>query len=301
MNAINGALTGLFDVLLTPLEAVGREFALIVVSGIFGVLALLVFKHISWQKGIKATKDKIKGHMIEIRLYQDDLGVVSKAIGKVLGRNVQYLALNFGPFVPLALPFAFVAAQMVVRYGLEPVQAEAQPGALLAGEGVTLEIELDEERKREARDVEVILPDGVEPVSKLVRVPAEGLVYQEVVATRPGSFDLTVVLGDHREVKTLHARSAGGGASSEEPSPRTLQGERTGSWLTALLWPAEDTLPASSGMARISFGYSDTEFGYPEADLGWLPGKGPVWVLIWFVVASMAFGVAALKPLGVTI
>ena len=77
MNAINRAVTSFFDLVLTPLEAVSDEFALLFVSGIFGVLALWIFKHISWQKGIKATKDKIKGHLIEIRLYQDDLVTVT--------------------------------------------------------------------------------------------------------------------------------------------------------------------------------------------------------------------------------
>ena len=55
MNAINGALTALFDLVLKPLEAIGPEFSLTVVSGVFGVLALVIFKYISWQKGIKAT------------------------------------------------------------------------------------------------------------------------------------------------------------------------------------------------------------------------------------------------------
>ena len=68
MNALNHASNALFDLVLTPLEALGQEFALIMVSGIFGVLALIIFKKISSQKGIKAAKDKIKGHMIEIRI-----------------------------------------------------------------------------------------------------------------------------------------------------------------------------------------------------------------------------------------
>ena len=78
MNALNGLLTKIFDVILVPLEFMGNEMALILLSGIFGVLALVVFKYISSQKGIKAAKDKIKGHMIAIRLYQNDLVVVAK-------------------------------------------------------------------------------------------------------------------------------------------------------------------------------------------------------------------------------
>ncbi len=54
MDAINRAVTALFDMILTPLEAVSEEFALLVVSGVFGVLALWIFKHISWQTGIQA-------------------------------------------------------------------------------------------------------------------------------------------------------------------------------------------------------------------------------------------------------
>ncbi len=285
MNAINGALTAIFNLLLVPLEAMGPEFALIVISGIFGVLALIIFKHISSQKGIKAAKDKIKGHMIEIRLYQDDLGLVSKAIGKVLMRNFQYLGLNFGPFIPLAIPFALVVAQMVVRYGFEPVEVVETPSALLAGEGVTIKIELDGARKSDASKIELVLPEGVEAVSKLVRSPARGTAYQEVVATRSGAFDLAIKLGDHEEVKTLYAG---------DETPRYLQPERTGSAFMAILWPAEDTLPGDSGIARVSF-------VYPEADLGWLPGSGPMGIIIWFVVASMLFGFAALKPLGVQI
>ncbi len=42
MNAINRAVTSLFDLVLTPLEAVSDEFALLFVSGVFGVLAAFV-------------------------------------------------------------------------------------------------------------------------------------------------------------------------------------------------------------------------------------------------------------------
>src|SRR5688572_15086974 len=153
MNALNALATKVFDVLLAPFELAGREVALLAISGIFGVLALLAFKHISWQKGIKATKDRIKGHLIEIRIYQDDLPIVSKAIGRVLARNLQYLALNLGPFLPLAVPFTFVVAQLVVRYGFDPVPVTGTHATAalvgerqlaLAGEGLSLAIEGDE-------------------------------------------------------------------------------------------------------------------------------------------------------------
>lgn len=290
MNAINGAITAIFDLLLTPLEALGLEFSLIVVSGVFGILALIVFKHISWQRGIKETKNRIKGHMIEIRLYQNDLLLVSKAIGKVLLRNLQYLGLNFGPFVPLAVPFAFVIAQMVVRYGFAPVPVQEDYQHLLAGAGTTVRIELTADRKQDAADLVLTLPEGLVAASKLV--PADGFAAQEFVATRPGTYELVITLDGKRYVKEFCAVARG--PDPHNPSPRTLQPERGAGLFSAVLFPAEDTLPADSGIARVSF-------TYPDGDLGWLPLSGPTGVIVWFLIFSMAFGLILLKPLGVQI
>lgn len=283
MNAVNRAVTALFDLVLAPLEAVGEEFALLVVSGVFGVLALWIFKHISWQKGIKATKDKIKAHLIEIRIYQDDLGVVSKAIAKILARNLQYVTLNFGPFIPLAIPFALVAAQLVVRYGFEPTDIQHPTSLVAAGDGQTLVIEGDRDA---IASLEVVLPEGLTAVSPLARIPAQGNAEIEFVAETSG-------------LHVIVLRTAGGElekpiAVGPEVATRAIQDRRVSSALEAVLWPAEDTLPADLGLTAVAF-------RYPESDLGWLPFSGPAGVLINFVLASMLFGFLALKPLGVQI
>lgn len=285
MNALNTALTTFFDWILSPLEVLGQGFALIVVSAVFGVLALIAFKHISWQKGIGLTKDRIKGHMIAIRIYQDDLAIVGKSILKVLGRNLQYLALNFGPFIPLAIPFVFVVAQMVVRYGFEPVPVQAKPSVLLAGQGTTLRVEMAPGRFEDVAGLEVELPEGLVALSRPVRVPARGLAFVEVAAVRPGSYAIGFRLGDGTiETKRLVAG---------EQAERWMQPERVRSPWLAMLWPSEPALPSDSPFARIAF-------QYPESDLGWLPG-GPMGVLVVFILASMAFGFLMLKPLGVQI
>lgn len=282
MNAINRAVTAFFDALLTPLEAVSEEFALLFVSGVFGVLALWIFKHISAQKAIKGAKDKIKGHLIEIRLYQDDLGIVAKSIGKVLLRNLQYLTLNFGPFIPLAIPFALVAAQMVVRYGFEPAPIQHPTELSLAGEGQTLVIEGDE---ASIAGLEVVLPEGLTAVSPLVRIAREGHAALEFVAEKPGVHSLVLKTPGGEVVKEV--------AVGPEADVRAMQDRRVLSPFEAVLWPAEDTLAGT--------GLSEVRFRYPESDLGWLPLSGPFGVLVVFVLASMVVGFLALKPLGVQI
>jgi len=292
MNALNGAATAVFNILLTPLEALGEELALILVSGIFGILALICFKHISSQKGIKMAKDKIKGHMIEIRLYQDDLLIVTKAIGKVLLRNLQYLTFNFGPILPLLVPFTFVAAQLVVRYSFEPLQVQAVEDVRLAGEGVTIQIDMRPGEEKRVSDLSISLPDGLVATSPLVRIPAKGLAYQEFIATRSGDFEVGITIAGQ------DGDSSGAGFSKRvvagDTEARMLQGARVTSLFSSVLWPAEDTVPAGVPVANISF-------EYPRSDLGWLPGSGELGVLLVFLVASMLFGVAVLKPLGITI
>lgn len=282
MNAINHAVTAVFDVLLWPLELLGRPAALVLASAVFGVLALFVFKHVSWQKGIRAAKDRIQAGLIEIRIYQDDLRVASKAIVKVLMRNFVYLGLNLLPFVPLSIPFAFVLAQFVVRYGFAPVDVHSGPTPIVAGQGTLIEVVLEREHERDVAGLSIEYPAGVEAVSPLVR--AGGRAFQEVVARAPGRHEIVVRLeGGARETKLLFAGEAG----------RVMQGERGSGVFHALLWPAEDAFAGDSPFERITFAYPDSEFG-------WLPG-GIGGVLLVFLVASMAAGALAIKPLKVQI
>lgn len=287
MNAINRMVTAVFDVILAPLEAMGSEISIILVSGLCGILGLIAFKYISYQKGIKATKDKIKAHMIEIRLYQDDLVTVGKAICKVLARNCQYIALNFGPFIPLLVPFVFVLAQLVVRYGFEPVPLTEPGQQVLAGQGTMVRVDFSEGESAALSGLEVRLPEGVEAISPLVPVAAKNAAFQEIIATEAGVHELTFVLPDGSEV----IKSFIAGDATEV---RWMQPERVRSWMTSILWPVEETVASGSAISKVSF-------PYPENDLGWLPFTGPFGVLLDFFIISVIFGVAILKPLGIQI
>ena len=298
MNAINGAMTALFDLALWPFELLGDTVAMIVISGVFGIVALIAFKYISWQKGIKAAKDRIKGHMIEIRIYQDDLVVVGQSVAKILWRNFQYVGLNFGPFIPLAIPFVLVMAQFVVRYAYDPVPLTAVTEGMLPGEGTTIRVALKEQQRAAVADLQLVLPDGIAAVSPLVRSPGSGRAFIEVVATAPGRHEIAFELPDGRggvirETKLLVA--------GDEPA-RQMQPYRTlaSNWYLLLspescsmLWPAEPHFTSSSPFESIAI-------AYPYRDLGWIP-DGEMGILLVLVGASMLFGFAALKPLGVQI
>ena len=286
MNAINRAMGSIFDVLLTPFELLGPEWALVLVSGLFGIVALLVFKQISWQAGIKGTKDKIKGHMIAIRLFQDDLAIVGRSVISVLLRNVQYLALNLGPILPLFVPFALVMAQLVVRYAFDPLPvANGREGELATREKNTLVVTFKRDQAPSIAELEIQYPPGIAPVSKLVRNAHEGRAVQHFVATGPVQGDIRFLVAG-REVGAKEIV-----AGSERA--RRMQPERVSSLWSAFLWPAEDTFPRSSPLATAAF-------LYPDRELRYLP-DGIVGVALTFLGASILFGLLILKPLNIQI
>jgi len=289
MNALNHVVSSVFDALMAPFELMGDVWALIVVSCLFTVVALLLFKKISWQKGIKQAKDKIKGHMIAIRIYQDDLAIVGTSVLKVVVRNFQYLGLNFGPILPLFIPFALVVAQFVVRYAYAPLPVvdEARAAAMLPGaEGTTLiEIDLKDGRKDELSDLTVTLPPELKALSPLMHSALDGKAYQEVVATRAGTGEIEVLVGGKRV--------ASKDVAAGDVKPRLMQPERVASQLEAILYPAEETIPSDSPVERISF-------HYPDRKLPFLM-DGEFGMIMNFLIISMVFGILIIKPLKIQI
>jgi hypothetical protein len=287
MNAINRAVSSIFDLFLYPIERLGTEVALILVSGLFGVLAMIAFKHISWQRGIKKQKDKIKGHMIAIRIYQDDLGIVLKSVGGVLTRNTKYVGLNLLPILPLLAPFTLVAAQLVTRYSFAPIPLSEVPptGSLEPARGIVLEIAMKAGQEARVRDLVIDLPEGLTAVSPLVRSPRDGMAWLEVVAVRAGEWEIDCLIG---------AEPVGGKriVTGDVPS-RMMQPERVAGFWSSWLSPAEDVFSDSTPIARVAF-------SYPERDLRVLPG-GPGGIIVSFFVSSILFGMVLLKPLNIQI
>jgi hypothetical protein len=287
MNSVHRALSAVFDLVLTPFEWLGDIAALIVVSGIFGVLALLLFKQISWQEGIKGTKDKIKGHMIAIRIYQDDLGIVFGSVMKVVLRNFQYLALNFGPILPLFVPFVLIASQLVVRYAFKPLPVvdQAKAEAMLPGRGTMLEVRMKAEHKGEVARLSLEFPAHLKALSPLVRNARDGIAVVEFAAIAPGTGDVQLLVDGHP--------AGSKSVTSGSDAPRLMQPERVSDFWSSWLWPAEPTFPDDSPIDSV-------RFAYPDRDLGFLPG-GAFGVLLTFFLASIVFGIAVLKPLNIQI
>lgn len=285
MDFVNGLSSSAFALMMRAIGWMGWLGALAFASAVFGILALIIFKQISFQGGIKGVKDKIKGAMIEIRLYQNDLGIVTKAVFKVLGRNLQYMGLNFGPMLPLFIPFGLVAAQLVVWFAFKPIPVwDDSHGAWMPGKGHEVVAILDDDARDQVRDVVVELPPTLALKSPIVRNERKGVIAFEVVAVAEGDDEIRFTFPDG----STSTKQIVTGDSYDGP----LSGIRGSGLEDRILWPTEGSY-LDSPLEKVSF-------AYPSRDLPWMI-DGPFGIIIYFLIFSMIGGVAILKPLNIQI
>jgi hypothetical protein len=204
----------------------------------------------------------------------------------VLLLNLKYLALNFGPILPLLVPFAFIAAQLVCRFGFAPLPLlDGERRLLLPGSGTVVEVELAPGSEDLLASLAVELPAHLGETQPLLTNRSARKAWFEVRATGAGAGELRLRLGDGRSATKQIV-------SGPDAPPGLMSPERDGRWYQNLLYPAEASL-AGSGFQRI-------QFTYPNRELRWML-DGPLGVLLTFLLASMAFGFLALKPLKIQI
>lgn len=270
MKAIISLLNAVFDVVLAPFGHRLAAFDLLAWPAVAGVIALLVYKQVSNQKGIAAAKNGIQVHLLEIVLYRDDLLGVLVATANALKQNALYLGNNIGPMVVMMPPMTAVLVEIVANYAYSPLPPDTTP---------LLEVKMAEAASVPASAVTLELPAGLTVDAGPVATP-DGMVAWRLKAGAPGDYVVTVKAGSESETKGL----AFGG------EPRKVPVMRTNTW-ESILYPGEDALPSDSAFETI-------RAHYPDRDLPWLP-NGESGILGWFFVVSLAVGFAVSKPLGV--
>jgi hypothetical protein len=268
-NQISSAV---FDVLLAPFGHGPAWFDLLLWPVVAGVVALVVYKHVSNQAGIARAKERIAAHLYEIRLFRHDPVAVLGATGRVLVRNAAYLAHNLVPLAVLLVPMLAILAQLVAHYAFAPAPV---------GTVEILTARLDRDAGVAPRDVRLELPPGVVLEAPPVRTP-EGEVFWRLRAEAPGDHVLTLRVGGETLTKTW---AVGG-------EPRKIPVKRSKS-LEAFLYPGEPALASGSPLELVAL-------AYPERDLGRLPG-GELGILASFFGLSLVAGFALKSRFGVTL
>jgi len=272
MKTFNHLTSALFEPILAPFGGQHPWFDLILWSFLAGVLALVVYRYASPQARIESTKNTMKAHLMEIRLFGHDILQVFASTFRILLHNLIYMGLNLAPMLVMFLPFMILLFQLEAQYAFAPLEPGARP---------LLEVQVDADAIELTETLTLEVPPGVAIETPPVHTTG-GLVVWRLHAQAPGDHLLRIHAGDETFEKGL----AVGGAPRRVPVLRTKT-------LKGFLYPGEAALPSSGSLTSI-------EIRYPSTDLGWLL-HGEFGILIVFLVLSILTGLALKDRFGVTL
>jgi len=255
MDTLNKSLDFVLNALFMAFRwSPGLGLALI--SAASGVGMLWVFQKTSNQAAIRATKRLVQAHLLELRIYRDEPGVMWQAQKSLLGSNLRYMGLMLQPALIMALPFAILLVHLDAFYGRAPLVVGADTV-------VTMGV-----RPPDGGSVPVLdVPPGVALETPAVRILDLGQVSWRIRPQAAVSGLLRIRTGSGTVEKRIEAGRG----------PRFVSGRKVSSLWDAVWHPDEPRITAR----QVEW----VEIRYPVAGVEWL-GIRMHW-LIWFVVISM--------------
>ena len=277
LAGINRALSSLFDAAFVLLGALPPLASLLLVSLVTAAVMLAVVARTSNQPRMAATKRAMHAGLFEIRLFNDDLVAILRALGEVLEQNGRYLLLSLVPLLWMIVPLVLVIAQLQAFYGY---------AGLAPGQPVLVKVERRDGGSRPAGGGQAIVleaPSEIRVDTGAVELAGSAEVLWRITPQGRGDFTLTVRAGDRAATKTVRV--------SDEVARRSPLRVSHG-LADQLLYPSEPPLGDESPVTSITV-------GYPEPGMDVL-GMRVHWMIV-FIVVSMAGAFILAKRFHVTL
>jgi uncharacterized membrane protein (DUF106 family) len=275
MWSVNTVLGKFFDFLFLPFRSLNPWAGMVFISLLTGLLMLFIYRLTSNQAGIRQVKDRIKAHLLELRLYKDNMSVTMKAQGKILSANLKYIVLNFKPLLVMIVPLILILAQLNLWFGSSPLEV---------GRPAIFKLKLAPNTR--PLDMEFVLkaPPQIAVETPPLRLEELNEVDWRINPESPGIYHLAVETGG----KSFHKTVVVGGLPLQKVSSLKVQRNV----LNEILYPGEKPLPGGDPVRSM-------ELLYPGARLRLL-GLRVHW-LIAYLALSIVFGFALKKPFKVEI
>lgn len=237
-----------------------------------GVLMPLAFRYASDQRGIHVAKDKIKAHLLAVRLYPEQLSVVLHSYARIVLGTLRYLRLAMKPVLYIAAPAALLVAQADLFLGVR---------AFVPGEDFLFTVHTA--TAEQANRVTLMMPPEVSATAPAVHITADREVVWRLIAKQEGRYSLTVQLDGQRFEKSLVVSTAVRRLSTVR--------RRGQPWLRMIV-SGERALPGDAEIVAM-------ELSYPERNIAFAWQQ---WNWIWlFAVLSLVVGLIAKTVMGIEI
>ncbi len=222
---VNQVVNAVFGWLMVPLRWMDPRLALLVISVLSGLLMLWAYKKYSNQDAIRRYKDKIRGNLLGVRLYQHDVRIVLRLQGVILRDTLKYIGHSFAPVLVLIVPITLIIIQLNYFFDLRPLEPERT---------TLIQARFDPE-KISVLDQPISLQGaGMVVETPPVRIRQQGEVWWRVRFTQPGQFDVNLLVGADSFAKRIEVGEGW----------RAISRMRTRDALDLLLYPGEAPLPS---------------------------------------------------------
>lgn len=272
MTVLSQGLNGLFDLLLRPLAA-APAWAMLWISVLSAVWALLLFKATTPQARLQTARDRVLGHIYEMGLYQDHLGVLGRIQRDLAAANLRALLLTLPALLALTLPMLATLTQLEARFAHRPLRP---------GETTVFSVTLAPGAPEDPGELALRVPAGVTVEAGPVRDERGRAAAWRLRADRAGEHRLQVLLAG--EPVTERRLDVGAGLR------RLSERERPGPW-HPLLHPGAEPL-AGGALAETVLRLPARETNYLGVRLDWL---------VAFMLLSLPAGLAVKDLLRVSL
>ena len=242
------------------------------ISLVVGLVMVLVFGYTSDQKAIHRAKDRLKAHLLALRLFQDQIRVVLRSYVRIVLATGQYLRLAIKPLLFVIVPITFLIVQVDRYMGSKPLST-----------GQTFLIKARIDNPDLLNQASLQLPDGLASTAPPVHEPAENKIAWRLIAERPGKYSVNVQVADQ-----LFAKRVVVGSGVQRLSPVRLRGK----FWERFFVSAEPALPANKWVEAIDVQYPAREIAFVGMEWNW------IWL---FFVLSLAAGFLFKSVLGIEI
>lgn len=268
ISLINALANRACDLLFRPFAGMHPLVSLAVFSFFTGVAMLAAYRFTSDQAAIRRAKDRMQAHVLAVRLFQDQLGVVLRLYGRILGATLGYLRLSLAPLLVMVAPLAILLVQLDARFAYRPPRI---------GESLLLRVQVA--RPELVEGVSLALPEGVVMTAPLLRDAVDREVVARIAPRATGVWTIGVDLAGNRYAKQMIVSDRLDNISTARVGP---------GFLGRLLHPAEDPLPDGAPIVSITLDYRERAITVGRFGVNWI---------VAFFVLSLAAGLAMKRPL----
>ncbi len=263
----------LFLTLLNPVKSFSPVWSITALGFITAVLILLIFRFTSHPRKIEGARNKIKGDLLRIWLFNHDVKLVFSSQFSLFMDTLRYIGHTIVPLLILVVPVAGILTLMEHWYGHRP---------FIPAERAVVTVELSESGSSHLNDIELYLPANLIPDSPPVRIPALSQVSWRLKALNEGSAPIIVRLrGDEYAIPLAIAGEV-------VPVYPDIVRQSPGNSLVHFGAPL---LPAESRLSAVRITYPERVTQVAGIQVHWLV-LHLVTVVLFVLVLMRKFGVA---------